>query len=50
MDITPELREAAITAAIEESSNLVTDTEWEVVKTATDAENPAELKSNPLQD
>jgi FMN-dependent NADH-azoreductase len=50
MDIMPELREAAISDAIEESRNLVTDSEWSVVKTVVDIENPAELKPKPLQE
>ena len=49
MDITPKLREAATAAAIEEARSLVTNTEWDVIKTVADTEHPAELKPKPLQ-
>lgn len=48
MDITLELREMALTTAIEEAHSLVTNSKWEVIKTAADVENPAELKPRPL--
>jgi FMN-dependent NADH-azoreductase len=49
MDVTPELRKAAITAAIEEARSLATNSEWNVIKTVAATENPAELKPKPLQ-
>lgn len=49
MDVTPELRKAAITAAIEEARSLATHSEWNVIKTVAATENPAELKPKPLQ-
>ena len=49
MDITPELREAAIAAAIEEARNLAANSEWEVARTTVVREHPAELKPKPLQ-
>jgi FMN-dependent NADH-azoreductase len=48
MDITPELREAAIAVAIEESHHLVATYEWDIAKTAVATEHPAELKPKPL--
>jgi FMN-dependent NADH-azoreductase len=50
MDITPELRESAIAAAIEEALSLATNSEWEVTKAVAVAEHPAELKPKPLQE
>ena len=44
MDITPELREAAIAAAIEEAHSLVANSEWDVPKTVAVREHPAELQ------
>ena len=49
MDITPELREAAIAAAIEEARSLAANAEWDVTKTVAVTEHPAELKPKPLQ-
>jgi FMN-dependent NADH-azoreductase len=48
MDVTPELRKAAIIAAIGEVRSLATISEWDVIKTVATAENPAELKPKPL--
>lgn len=49
MDITPELRESAIAAAIEEARSLATNSEWDVTKIVAITEHPAELKPKPLQ-
>ena len=49
MDVTPELREAAIAAAIEEARSLAANAEWDVTKTVAVTEHPAELKPKPLQ-
>ena len=49
MDVTPELRQAAITAAIEEARSLATNSEWNVIKTVAATENPVELKPKPIQ-
>ena len=49
MDITPELREAAIAAAIEEVRSLATNSEWDAPKTVVVTKHPAELKPKPLQ-
>ena len=49
MDVTPELRESALAAAIEEARSLATNSEWDVIKTVPDTENPAELKPKHLQ-
>jgi FMN-dependent NADH-azoreductase len=48
MDVTPELRKAAIIAAIGEVRSLATICEWDVIKTVATTENPAELKPKPL--
>jgi FMN-dependent NADH-azoreductase len=48
MDVTPELRKAAIIAAIGEVRSLATISEWDVIKTVATTENPAELKPKPL--
>jgi FMN-dependent NADH-azoreductase len=50
MDITPELRESAIAAAIEEARSLATNSEWDITKTVAITEHPAELKPKPLQE
>ena len=49
MDITPELREAAIAAAIEEARSLAANSEWDVTKTVAVREHQAELKPKSLQ-
>ena len=49
MDVTPELRQAAIAAAIQEARSLATNSEWKVIKPVAATENPAELKPKPLQ-
>ncbi len=49
MDITLELREAAIVAAIEEAHRLVVTSEWDITKTVAVTKHPAELKPKPLQ-
>jgi FMN-dependent NADH-azoreductase len=49
MDITPALREAAVAAAIEEARSLVTNTDWDAVRTVVAAKHAAELKPKPLQ-
>jgi FMN-dependent NADH-azoreductase len=49
MDVTPELREAAIAAAIEEARSLAANSEWDVTKTVAVRELPAELRPKPLQ-
>jgi FMN-dependent NADH-azoreductase len=48
MDVTPELRQAAITAAIEEARSLVTHSEWNVIKPVAPTKNPAGVKPKPL--
>ena len=48
MDITPELREAAIAGAIEEARSLVANAEWEVPKLVAATEHPIEVKPKPL--
>lgn len=48
MDVTLELRKAAITAAIEEARSLATNSEWDVIKPVAATEYPAELKPKPL--
>ena len=49
MDITLELREAAIAAAIEEARSLAANSEWDATKTIAVKEHPTELKPKPLQ-
>ena len=49
LDITPELRESAIAAAIEEARSLAANSEWDVTKTVAVRELPAELRPKPLQ-
>ena len=49
MDITPELRAAALTTAIEEARSLVANSKWEVSATIANVENPTELKPKPLR-
>lgn len=44
MDITPALREVAVAAASKEASDLATNSDWTLSKTATSVENPPELK------
>ena len=48
MDITPELREAAIAGAIEEARSLVANAGWEVPKPVAATEHPIEVKPKPL--
>ena len=49
MDVTLELREAAITAATAQARNLVADLDWRVVSAVTETANPSELKPASLQ-
>lgn len=49
MDITPELRAAALATAIEEARSLVAKSKWEVSATIANVENPTELKPKPLR-
>ena len=49
MDITPELREAAINKAIEEAQNLVKDTHWDSIGSTAYGESPAVLKPKPIK-
>lgn len=49
MDITPELRESAIAAAIEAARSLATTYAWDITKPVAITEHPAELKPKPLQ-
>ena len=44
MDVTPELREASISAAIEEARDLAANTDWQVDETASVKESPKDLK------
>ncbi|MEI7847219.1 MAG: NAD(P)H-dependent oxidoreductase [Chloroflexota bacterium] len=48
MDITKDLREIAVTKAIEETRSLVANTDWNPVKTETGVANPVELKPKPI--
>ena len=48
MDVTLQLREAAVAAAIEEARRLAANSEWNGITTVTGAENPPELKPHPL--
>jgi FMN-dependent NADH-azoreductase len=48
MDVTLELRHAAIAAAIEEARSLAANSEWNVAQIVAVTENPAELKPMPL--
>lgn len=48
MDVTLKLREAAVTAAIEQARSLAANSEWNAVTTVVGTENPAELKPHSL--
>jgi FMN-dependent NADH-azoreductase len=49
MDVTPQLREVAIAAAVEEARSLAINTEWGAIKAVAATVHPAELKPEPLQ-
>ena len=48
MDVTLELREAAIAAAIEKARSLVASSEWPAITTVAGTENPSALKPQSL--
>jgi FMN-dependent NADH-azoreductase len=48
MDVSPQLRETAMAAAIAEARRLAADCDWRVDKTVAKMENPLELKPAPL--
>ena len=48
MDVTLKLREAAVTAAIEQARSLAANSEWNVGTTGVGTENPPELKPHSL--
>ena len=48
MDITPDIRESAISNSIEETQRLVKNTHWEFFQTRVNVENPPVLKPKPL--
>ena len=48
MDVTLELRQAAIASALEKARDLATNSEWQAVQTVAGTENPAELKPHRL--
>lgn len=48
MDITPELRTAAIAAAIDEARRLATTSEWTGIKPVAGTHHPSELKPQPF--
>jgi len=48
MDITPVLREAAHTSAMEEANSLVANSDWTASKTIAPVEHPAALKPKPI--
>ena len=48
MDVTLKLREAAVTAAIEQAHSLVANSEWNSITTGVVTENPPELKPHSL--
>jgi FMN-dependent NADH-azoreductase len=48
MDITREMREAAITSALEEARSLVANSDWYAAKNVTEMANPPELMPRPI--
>jgi FMN-dependent NADH-azoreductase len=48
MDVTLQLREAAVAAAIEEARSLAANSEWRAITTVAGTENPPELKPHSL--
>jgi FMN-dependent NADH-azoreductase len=49
MDVTPELREAAISKAIEEAKTLAATVNWTFDNNVTGTENPQDLKPHPIK-
>ncbi len=48
MDVTLQLREAAVAAAIEDACSLAANSEWRAITTVAGTENPPELKPHSL--